>query len=97
MESHVVRTRDIYESAYLLYQGANIILVEPFIENKKLMCAFTFTGEKLLQSQNDYYNAKAEVNLWEFRRSFNRINSLIGTARKEFREQLETVRSKEAR
>ena len=86
MHAHVVKTQDIYESAYLLTQGANILNVEALHENSKLICAFTFSGENLLKAQNEYYNARAQVNLWEFRRCFNRINSLIGTARKEFKQ-----------
>ena len=81
--SNLVSTQDIYESAYLLTLGANIENVEALTENNKLVCRFTFSGENLLKAQSDYFNAKAVVNLWNFRRCFNRINSLIGTARKE--------------
>jgi hypothetical protein len=86
-QNHEVSTEDIYESAFMLTKGAAIINVSVLQENNKPICRFTFSGESLLQAQNDYYNAKAVVNLWEFRRCFNRINSLIGTARKEYREQ----------
>ena len=81
--SNLVSTRDIYESAYLLTLGANIENVEVITENNKLVCKFSFSGSNLLQAQNDYFNAKAVVNLWDFRGCYNRINSLIGTARKE--------------
>ena len=84
MPTHVLKTQDIYESAYLLTRGASILNVETLHENNKLICAFTFSGENLLEAQHAYYNARARVNLWEFRRCFNRINALIGTARKEF-------------
>ena len=81
--SNVVSTQDIYESAYFLTLGANVENVEVIKENRKLICRFTFTGTNLLKAQNEYFNAKAIVNLWEFRRCYNRINSLIGTAKKE--------------
>lgn len=87
-KNHEVSTEDIYESAFMLTNGASIINIEVLQENSKSICRFTFSGENLLQLQNDYYNAKAVVNLWEFRRCFNRINSLIGTARKEYREKI---------
>ena len=82
-----VTTQDIYESAYFLTIGANVENVEVLTENKKLICRFTFSGNNLLQAQNDYFNARAVVNLIDFRRCFNRINSLIGTAKKEAKHQ----------
>ena len=81
--SNKVSTQDIYESAYLLTLGANVECVEALTENNKLVCKFTFSGANLLQAQNEYYNSRATVNLWDFRRCFNRINALIGTAKKE--------------
>ena len=84
MSTQNVKTQDIYEGAYLLTLDANILNVEVFPENKRLVCRFTFTGTDLLTAQNKYYNGKAEVNVWEFRRCFSRINALIGTARKEY-------------
>ena len=82
--SNLVSTQDIYESAYLLTLGAHVEDVQVLTENNKLVCRFVFSGDNLLQAQNDYFNSKAIVNLWEFRRCFNRINSLIGTARKAY-------------
>ena len=84
--SQVLSTEDIYESAYLLTLDASVENVEVLTENGKLICKFTFTGDNLLQAQSEYYNAKAIVNLWSFRRCFNRINSLIGTAKKEYKQ-----------
>jgi len=78
-----VSTQDIYESAYFLTIGANVENVEVIKENNKLICRFCFSGVNLLQAQNDYFNARAVVNLMDFRRCFMRINSLIGTAKKE--------------
>ena len=81
--SNLITTQDIYESAYFLTLGAQVESVEVMTENNKFVCKFTFTGDNLLQAQNEYFNAKATVNLWDFRRCFNRINSLIGSAKKE--------------
>ena len=78
-----VTTQDIYESAYFLTLGAHVENVDVLFENNRLICQFTFSGTNLLQAQNDYFNSRANVNLWDFRRCFNRINSLIGTAKKE--------------
>jgi len=78
-----VSTQDIYESAYFLTLGASVEAVEVIRENNKLICRFSFEGDNLLQAQNDYFNARAMVNLIDFRRCFSRINSLIGTAKKE--------------
>lgn len=81
-KKHFVSTKDIYECAFMLTQGAEVEKVEVQPENSILICLFTFSGENLMQAQNDYYNGRANVNLWEFRRCYTRINSLIGTARK---------------
>ena len=61
--SNFVSTQDIYESAYLLTLNANIENVEVITENNKLVCKFIFSGDNLLKAQNDYFNAKAVVNL----------------------------------
>jgi hypothetical protein len=80
-----VTTQDIYESAYYLTLGADVENVELLKENNRFVCKFTLSGDDLLTAQNNYFNAKALVNLWDFRRCYNRISSLIGTARKEVR------------
>ena len=88
---HQVSTKDLYEASYYLTKGYNVENVEVLSENNKKICMFTFSGENLLKSQSDYFNANAYVNLWDFRRCFNRVNALIGTAKK----QQPTARSNE--
>ena len=88
MSNHTIVTSDMYEGAYLLTQNAKIQNVSVIPESSKLICQFSFSGENLLKAQNLYFNAKAEVNLWDFRRCFNHINSLVGTARKEYKQML---------
>jgi hypothetical protein len=85
MPKQTATTQDLYESAYLLTRGARIDSVESFYENGRLVCRFTFIGDEIQKAQQAYYNGQAEVNLWEFRRCFSRINALVGNARKEAR------------
>ena len=77
-----IQTKDIYESAYYLTRGACIDKIEILKENNKQICQFNFSGDNILNDQNDYFNSKAIVNLWDFRRCYNRITSLIGSAKK---------------
>jgi len=83
MAIHTIKTQDIYESAYLLTMGAQIISVEQTLENHKPICKFIISGNNLPELQNNYYNNRALVNLWDFRRSFTRVNALISKTRKE--------------
>ena len=80
---HQVSTKDLYEASYYLTLGCNVENVEVLKENNKRICIFTLSGKNISKAQSDYFNANAHVNLWDFRRCFNRINALIGTARKQ--------------
>jgi hypothetical protein len=79
----LISTQDMYEAAYYLTLGGNVESIEIVKENKKEICQFIVSGENLYQHQLDYFNAKALVNLFDFRRCYLRLHSLIGTAKKE--------------
>ena len=81
--SNVIFTQDMYEASYYLTLGGNLDNIEIVKENKKEICLFIISGEDLKRAQLDYFNARAEVNLIDFRRCYLRLHSLIGTARKE--------------
>jgi hypothetical protein len=79
--SQKVITSDIYEAAYYLTLGAVIEKAELIEENKRKICVFTLTGDLLNKAQGEYLNCNALVNLWDFRRSLTRINSLVGSVK----------------
>ena len=78
-----ISTQDMYEAAYYLTLGGNVESIEIVKENKKEICQFIVSGENLHQHQLDYFNAKGIVNLFDFRRCYLRLHSLIGSAKKE--------------
>jgi hypothetical protein len=81
MSNQKITTSDTFEAAFYLAIGAAILGAELIEENKKKICIFSLTGENLTQAQQDYFNSKAYVNIWDFRRCLTRINSLVGSVK----------------
>ena len=76
-----ITTSDTYEAAFYLVLGAAILGAELIEENKKKICIFSLSGENLTKAQQEYFNSKAYVNIWDFRRCLTRINSLVGSVK----------------
>jgi len=80
-------TSDMYEVAYYLTLGFTIENIELINENKNLICNFTVTGENINSARIDYFNAKAFVNLLDFRRAYQRVSTLGISVKKEAKKQ----------
>ena len=81
-----VSSHDLYEVAFYLTLGADILNAEVVKVGSRETCRFTVSGENLVKAQLDYYNGTANVNLLSFRRCYTQLSGLIGTARKDARE-----------
>lgn len=79
----ILKSADLYECAYYFSNGCAVKNVEIVEENKKDVCFLYMTGENLLLLQQNYFKSEAVVNLFEFRRSYNRLMNLIALAKKE--------------
>ena len=86
MDPQVISTRDMYEASLYLTLGANIKNIKIIKENRKEICQFIISGNNLQKAQINYFNGEVTVNLWDFRRCYMRLHSLIGTVRKNAKE-----------
>ena len=78
-----IKTFDTYEAGFYLSRGARIIDAKVIYENKKVLCSFVLSGTNLIGYQAEYFSGNASVNLWEFRRWFTRLHSLVGSVKAE--------------
>ena len=89
MQNHVTTT-DLYESAYYLIKGAELVEIESRTVNGRISCELTFAKPNIIQLQIDYYQGKAEANLIELRRVFGQLHAWVHTAKKKFKNKLKT-------
>ena len=87
MQNHVTTT-DLYESAYYLIKGAELVEIESKTVNGKISCELTFAKPNIIQLQIDYYQGKAEAKLIELRRVFGQLHAWVHTAKKKFKNKL---------
>ena len=80
--SEILTTTDLYEAAYYRSLGYDLVEIEPITENGKHLSSVTLSGDGIKRSQLDYLNAKAIVNIIDFRRHFNRLKTMGYAARK---------------
>ena len=81
----ILKSSDLYECAYYFSNGCTVKNVEIVEENKKELCFLFMTGEQILSLQQNYFKSEAIINLFDFRRSYNRLMNLIALAKKEAR------------
>ena len=89
MNTHFISTTDLFEVAYLLSAyDFTIEKIQVIPQNKNEICQFTIAGDdRLPKAQLDYFNNNATIRVLDFRRNLHKVNSLIGTARKEAKQQ----------
>ena len=85
METNTVTTSDIYEATYYFLNGAEITGLSVVEELKKQICKVTLSGEILPKLQQEYFQGLVTVNLFDFRRSYNRMINLVTNAKREIK------------
>ncbi len=83
-----VGTFDLYEGSYYLLNDCELEAIEGLRVNGKLTCRLSFTGQGLEALQLTYLQGRATANLFQFRRSYSQLSSLVHKAKKKFRSQL---------
>jgi len=83
-----ISTTDLYEGAYYLLGGCELVAIEGLRVNGSITCRLTFEGEDLSRLQLEYFGGKARVALFDFRRTFGQVNALVHSARKKARNQI---------
>ena len=80
-----ITTTDLYEGCYYLLNGCSLTAIEGRMLNGKISCEFTFEGDNVIAYQLSYFQSKAEVNLFQFRRAYGQMSSYVHNARKKFK------------
>jgi len=83
-----ISTCDLYEGSYYLLKGCELEAIEGLRLNGTLTCRMSFTGDRLEALQLVYLQGRAEANLFEFRRTYGQLSSLVLKAKKKFKNQL---------
>jgi hypothetical protein len=84
--SNLINTTDLYEAAFYLIEGFKLEKVEIVNQNRKEMGKFILSGEGIQKAQLVYLNGEADVNIMDFRRTYNQLTTLVGQAKRELRE-----------
>ena len=84
-----VTTNDLYESAYYLLHGCELVEIEGSRINGKVICNLVLTGPAITKLQLDYLNGKASANILDLRRMMGQLHSWVNTSRKKFKRQLQ--------
>ncbi len=83
-----VSTTDLYESCYYLLNSCTLEAIEGVPVNGDITCKLFFNGERIPDLQADYFRGTARVNLFDFRRTYNQINSHVQQAKKKLKAEL---------
>ena len=83
-----VSTIDLYESCYYLLNSCTLEAIEGIPVNGEITCKLYFNGERITDLQADYFRGTAKVNLFDFRRTYNQINSHVQQAKKKLKAEL---------
>ena len=80
-----INTTDIYEAAFYLIKKAEIKAIEGFPVNSKIVCRIYMESPQISGLQALYFQGRAEVNLFEFRRAYQQISAYMNDARKKLK------------
>jgi hypothetical protein len=77
-----VSTTCIYEGAWYLTKGAELVSIVGRRVNGKVTCELTFAKPGITELQIIYYKGGAEVNLLSFRRVFGQLHAWVHKEKK---------------
>jgi hypothetical protein len=77
-----VSTTDLYEGAYYLTKGSELVTIEGRKVNGKVTCEITFAKPGITEMQINYFKGGAEVNLLSFRRAFGQLHAWVHKEKK---------------
>ena len=80
--SDQISTTDTYEAANYLVHGCELLEISCQQMDGKPTCRLVFTGPEINKLQLEYFNGKACINLFAFRRAYGQINAMIYEAKK---------------
>jgi hypothetical protein len=77
-----ISTTDLYEGAFYLLGGCELVAVEGLRLNGGITCRLTFQGKGISRLQLEYFGGGVTVPLFPFRRAFGQVNALVYSAKK---------------
>jgi len=80
-------TYDFYESAFYLTRGFDLDKIDIVNELGQERIRMHFSGIGLGKAQSDYMRSNVEVNLFNFRRSYQRLQSMIFTEKRRMKQE----------
>lgn len=80
----VVEVMDLYLACYYVLRGCTIEKVTCIPTGKSLSCSVIVKGnfDLVHEIQEEYFEKKATVNLWDFRSAYCQVNSYIHQAKR---------------
>ena len=79
-----VSVTDLYQAAYFICCGCSLESVQCIPVNTHVACKLTFSGPALERLQEEYFTARATVNLYSFRQAYSQVQSYIHSAKKSY-------------
>ena len=75
---------DLYQASYLLLNGCELTAVECIPMPGSIGCTMTFSGARLSELVDAWFDKSASANLWAFRSAYNQVNGYVHQAKKSF-------------
>ena len=82
-----IQTYDIYEGSFYLCKNCQVETIEAVMIDGKVNCRFTITGEGIFTLQAFYFSGEAEIRLFDFRRTYSRLQKLVHDSKKKYKNQ----------
>jgi predicted DNA-binding ArsR family transcriptional regulator len=98
LNTHFITTTDLFEVTFLITAYSFVIEnVQVIPQNKNDICQFTIAGdERLSKAQLEYFNNEGNLKVLDFRRNLHKVNTLIGMAKKNYRQELKASKLQES-
>lgn len=88
-----IATADLYEAAYYLVNGCELVEITATPAGKEMRCRMSFSGESIEHLQVSYLHGHAAANLFQFRRAYNELSAALIRAKKQAKHELSAART----
>lgn len=92
-----IATSDLYEAAYYLVNGCELVEITAAPAGRELRCRMSFAGESIDHLQVAYLHGHAAANLFQFRRAYNELAGALTRAKKQAKAELAAARTNGSR
>lgn len=79
-----VSVTDLYQASFLLLNGCDLTGVECIPLTGSVACTMTFSGQRVSDLVDAWFDKSASANLWAFRSAYNQVNSYVHQAKKSY-------------